>query len=92
MAGLWEKHILAERKNSLHGNVHDHHSLCTEMEWQDLQSVGDQKARETDVVEDAKQPDENQLSIARVLVSLMGVLVDGTSDSPQDEREDHSKC
>lgn len=49
-----EGDILSHGQHSLHGDVHDHHALGTQMEREDFQSVRDQQAREANVVEDAE--------------------------------------
>lgn len=90
----WEStgwYVLANGENSLDGNVHNHHALSTEMEGQDLESVGNEETRETNVVEDTEDPDEDKLGISRAGVGSVGVLVDGTSDGPADESTDHTE-
>ncbi len=51
----------AESQRGLDGDVHDHDTLGTQMERKDLESVRDKQARETDVVEDTEDPDEDDL-------------------------------
>lgn len=97
--------VLSNSKNSLYGNVHDGHTLGTEMEGQNLKRVGDKEAGETNVVEDAEEPDKDDLGVTGGCVSVFGsaagrvgswgrwdtrVLVDGTNDSPADEGDDHA--
>lgn len=74
----------------MHGDVHDHHALGAEMEGQDLEGVGDQEAGPANVVEAAKEPDEDELSIAGVRVLLVGVIVYGAGDGPADEADHHT--
>lgn len=74
----------------MHGDVHDHHALGAEMEGQDLEGVGDQETGKADVVEAAKEPDEDELRVAGAGVLEVGVLVHGTSYGPADEAADHA--
>lgn len=74
----------------MHGDVHDHHALGAEVEGQDLEGVGDQEARPANVVEAAKEPDEDELGVAGVRVLLVGVIVYGAGDSPADEADHHA--
>src|SRR3569833_4428166 len=55
-----EENVLADGQDGLHGNVHNHHALGSEVEGQHLEGVSNQQAREPDVVEETEQPDEDQ--------------------------------
>lgn len=61
------------------------------MEGQDLKGIGDKKTRETDVVEDTEDPDEDQLSVAGALVCLVRVSIDGAGDGPAHKGADHAE-
>jgi hypothetical protein len=56
--------LVTQGKNGLDGDVHNHHSLGAELEWQDLQGVGNEQAGETNVIEGTEEPDEDELSVA----------------------------
>lgn len=74
------------------------------MEGQDLEGVGDEKTRETDGVEDTKDPDKGDLGVSGAGVGAhdtlgvavrhldldLRVLVDGTGDGPAGEGQDHA--
>jgi hypothetical protein len=61
------------------------------MEWQDLESIGNKKARETNVVENTEEPDEDQLGISGASVLATRVFIDGTDNGPADERTNHAE-
>jgi len=61
------------------------------MEGQDLESVGDEKTRETDIVEDTEDPNPDDLCVAGALVGLARVLIDSSDDGPADERANHAE-
>jgi len=42
--------LVTDGKNGLYSNVHDHEALGTKPEWQDLQSVCNEKAGPTDLL------------------------------------------
>jgi hypothetical protein len=81
---------LGEREDGLHSDVHDHHALSAEMEGQDLEGVGNQETGPANVVEAAKEPDEDELRVAGAGVQQVGVLVHGAGDGPADEADDHA--
>ncbi|KAI6757422.1 hypothetical protein HG531_003247 [Fusarium graminearum] len=60
--------LVSNGEDGLDGDVHDHHTLGTEMEGKDLKGVGDEETRETNVVEDTEDPDSGDLSIASAFV------------------------
>lgn len=98
--------LVSNGEDGLDSNVHDHHTLSTEVEWENLKGVGDEQTRETNIVEAAEDPNSSDLSIASALVGVCNttiwsicsgrscvfrVLVDTTGDSPEDETEDHTR-
>lgn len=60
------------------------------MEGQDLEGVRDQETGKANVVEAAKEPDEDELRVAGAGVLQVGVLVYGAGDGPADEAGDHA--
>lgn len=82
--------LVAESKNSLDGNVHDHHTLGTKLEGKDFESIGDEQSRESHVVKGAEEPDKHKLRVARTRVCAVRVLVNSTTDGPAYEREAHA--
>ncbi len=86
-----ECNILSESEDGLDGDVHDHHTLGTEVEGEHLEGVGDQEAGVADIVEDTEDPDEDELGVAGAGVGLTRVLVDGTGDGPADEGSNHTE-
>jgi hypothetical protein len=78
-----------EGQGGLHGDVHDHDALGTQVERQDLERVGDEQAREANVVEDAKHPDEEDLRDAKP-ARAAGAVVHGRHDGPDGEGDDHA--
>ncbi len=84
------RNVLGDGQYGLHGDVHNHHALGAQMEGQDLECVGDQQAREANVVKDAKDPDEDELGVAGLDIELVAVLEDGARDGPAHERHDHA--
>jgi hypothetical protein len=83
--------LIAEGKEGLHGDEHDGHALGAKFEGKDFKSVADKETREANVVENAKSPDEDELSEASYLIGLARVLVRGSSDGPAGERCHHTK-
>lgn len=82
--------LTTDSEYSLDGDVHDHETLGSKSVWENLESIGDKKARPGEGVEDTEDPDEGNLSVASRLVSPVGILVDGASDGPGDEGADHA--
>lgn len=87
------------------GDVHDHHTLGTEMEGKNFESIGDEQTRETNVVEDAEEPNKGNLRVSGTGIGVhhptlwlgrsrrswdLRVFVDGTSDGPKNERTHHT--
>lgn len=84
-----EWHLRAESKDGLDGDVHNHHTLGTEVEGQDLESITDEQTRETDIVEDTEDPDEDDLGIAKS--GLGGIaVVHGGHDGPEGKGDGHA--
>lgn len=67
--------LVAQCKNGLQCDVHDHHALGAQVERQDLERVSDQQTRKADVVENAEDPYEDELGVARRQVSKVRLLV-----------------
>ena len=80
----------AEGEGGLDGDVHDHHALGAEVEGQDLEGVGDEQTGEANVVEDAKDPDENDLRNAEAALAA-GLVVLGGHDGPDGEGGNHAR-
>jgi hypothetical protein len=78
-----------EGEDSLDGDVHDHDTLGTEMERQDLQSIGDKETRETDGVEDTEDPDKDNLADTEAFL-LAIFFVHSCKGSPDGERYNHT--
>lgn len=92
--------LVGNSQDSLHNNIHNHHTLGAKMEGENLEGVTDKETRETNVVKDTKDPDKGNLCIARARVSICDlafgvshgrVLVDCTDDGPQSKRGHHSR-
>lgn len=83
--------LVAEGQDGLDGDVHEHHALGAQLEGQDLEGVGDEHAGEADVVEDAEEPDEDELGPAGGGVAHARVLVEGAADGPAGEGDDHAR-
>lgn len=83
--------LVAEGEDGLDGDVHEHHALGAQLEGQDLEGVGDEHAGEADVVEDAEEPDEDELGPAGGGVAQPRVLVEGAADGPAGEGDDHAR-
>jgi len=82
--------LVTDGQDGLDGQVHDHETLGTETEWQDLDGVGDEETRPGDGVEDTEDPDDWDLDVTGSLVGGTRVLVDGRGDGPEDEHDDHT--
>jgi hypothetical protein len=97
--------LVSNGEDGLNGDVHDHHALGTEVERKNLKGISDEETRETNVVEDTEDPNSGDLSITGTCVgvrdttirlffcgrsSVFRVLVDTTSDGPEEETENHT--
>ena len=80
----------AEGEGGLDSDVHDHDALGAEMEGQNLEGVGDEQTREANVVEDAEDPDEEDLRDAEA-VGVVVAVVHGGHDGPEREGDDHAR-
>jgi hypothetical protein len=78
-----------ESENGLHGDIHDHHTLGAEVERQNLESVGDEKTRETDGVEDTENPDKDNLADTIAFRAIMSLIFAGQG-SPDGEGNNHA--
>lgn len=63
-----------EGKDGLNSDIHDHHTLGTEVERQDFERVGDKETRESNGVEDAEDPDEDNLADTVAGLAIMGLV------------------
>ena len=79
----------ADGQGGLDGDVHDHDTLGTEMEGQDLKGIGDKETRETNVVEDTENPDEDDLADTVAGLSA-GLVVHSGHDGPDSEGKNHT--
>ena len=79
----------ADSQGGLDGDVHDHDTLGTEMEGEDLQGIGNKETGETDVVEDTENPDEDDLADTVAGLSA-GIVVHGGHDGPEGESNNHT--
>lgn len=82
--------LTTNSENSLNSDVHDHETLSTESVRKNLKSVGDEKTRPGESVEDTVDPDEGDLGVTGSFVALARVLVGGAGDGPAHERDDHT--
>lgn len=98
-------YLLAESEDGLDSDVHDHHALGTEMEGKNFEGIGDKQTGETNIVEDAKEPNKGNLCVSGASIRVpntavglirgrggwdLGVFVDGTSDGPKNECAHHT--
>ena len=82
--------LVAESEDGLDGDVENHHALGPESKRKNFEGIGNEQAREADIVENTEEPDEHDLRIAGSLVGLSRVLVDGSDNGPADERCNHA--
>lgn len=82
--------LVADGEDGLNDNVHDHHALGTQLEWENLESVGDKQTGEANIVKDSKEPDEGQLGNTGSVVGAVRVLVDGADDGPDHKGHAHA--
>lgn len=94
-----DMNLLSDCENGLNRNIHNCHTLGTEVKWQHLKSIGDEETRETNVVKDAKEPNKSDLGISRRRVGEYNLsircysfrrFVDGTNNSPHGKRTNHT--
>jgi hypothetical protein len=83
--------LVAENQCSLDGQVHDHESLGSELVWENLERVCDQKTGPCERVEDTEEPDESNLGVTcsphRCVAALLKLR---SSDSPCQKHQAHS--
>lgn len=82
--------LLSKDQRGLDCQVHDHDTLGAQSVGKDLEGVGNQQSRPCDRVEDGEQPNKDDLGITRGL-DIPGLLVDGGSDCPRKEHENHAR-
>ena len=76
-------------QDGLDCDVHDHDTLGTEMERQDFQGIGDKETRETNGVEDTKDPDKDNLADTIAFRRIVRFVFAGQG-SPNGEGNNHS--
>lgn len=76
-------------ENGLDRDVHDHHTLGAEVERQDLEGIGNEQPRETNGVEDTKDPDKDNLGNTKTFRAIMGFVFAGHG-SPECEGNNHA--
>jgi hypothetical protein len=77
-----------EGENGLNGDIHDHHTLGAEVERQDFEGIGDKETRETNRVEDTKDPDKDNLPDTIAFRRIVRFVFAGQG-SPNGEGNDH---
>lgn len=83
--------VVPEHQSCLNGQVHDHDSLGSELVWEDLEGVRDEETRPSERVEDAEEPDEDDLRISCGLgVLSTSLLVLRGDDGPGQEHGNHT--
>lgn len=75
--------VLIDAERSLDPEVHDHETLCSDLERQDFDSVGDEQTGPCECVCDGEDPDHGDDGAAGVQ-ALGGFLLRG-ADCPNDE-------
>jgi hypothetical protein len=79
--------VLVDGQSNLNEQVHDHETLGTNLEGQDLDSVGDKQTRPSQRVSDGEDPDHSNDGLTSSLA--LGSLLLRRSDSPDDEGDAH---
>lgn len=81
--------VLVDDQGDLNPEIHEHEALGADLEWQDLDSVGNQKPGPSQGIRKVEDPDESNHGFAsgRVLVAL----VDTRTDRPAQEADHHAK-
>ena len=77
--------VLVDGQSNLDEQVHDHKTLGTDLEWQDLDRVGNKQTRPSKRVSDREDPDhgDNGLTGSLALLSLLLRRADGPNDEGQ---------
>ena len=76
-------------EDGLNRDVHDHHTLGAEVERQDFEGIGNKQPRETNGVEDTKDPDKDNLRNTKAFRLVMAFVFAGHG-SPDCERNNHA--
>lgn len=76
-------------ENGLNGNVHDHHTLGAQAERQDFEGIGDKETRETNGIEDTKDPDKDNLADT-VTLHPTGRFISAGQGCPNGEGNNHT--
>lgn len=79
--------VLVDGQSDLDEQVHDHETLGTNLEGQNLDSVGDKQTRPSQRVSDGEDPDHGNDGLTSSLA--LGSLLLRRSDSPNDEGNAH---
>jgi hypothetical protein len=79
--------VLVDGKSNLDEEVHDHETLGTNLEGQDLDSVGDKQTRPSQSVSNGKDPDHGNDTLTGGLATLLLLL--GGADGPDNEAHAH---
>jgi hypothetical protein len=82
--------VLVDGQSDLDEKVHDHETLGTNLEGQDLDRVCDEKTRPSERVSNREDPDHSNDTLASGLAALLLLL--GRADSPDDEAHHHGCC
>jgi hypothetical protein len=78
-----------EGEDGLNGDVHNHNTLGAEVEGQDLEGIGNEETRETNGVEDAEDPDEDNLTDTKTFGAVVRFVLAGQG-SPNGEGDNHA--
>jgi hypothetical protein len=79
--------VLVDGKRNLDEEVHDHETLGTDLEGQDLDGVGNEESRPGKSVSDRKDPDHGNDTPTGGHTTMLLLL--GRADSPDDEAHTH---
>jgi hypothetical protein len=79
--------VLVDSQSDLDEQVHDHQTLGTNLERQNLDSVGDEQTRPSQRISDGEDPDHGNDGLTSSLA--LGSLLLRRSDSPDDEGNAH---
>ena len=67
--------VLVDGQSNLDEEVHDHETLGTNLEWQDLDSIGNKQTRPSQSVSDGEDPDHGNDGLTSSLA--LGLLLLG---------------
>jgi hypothetical protein len=79
--------VLVDGQSNLDEKVHNHEALGTDLEWQNLDRIGDEKTRPGQSVGDRENPDHGNDTLTSSLAALLLLL--GRADGPDDEAHAH---